>query len=84
MPDNNRLIILDTPAHIAAYQALARYHALKLEVKFPGMRHSRGSVMNLIKREYLPDSKARTKKAVLAEYETLLTECGILTPCAGV
>jgi hypothetical protein len=81
---DDKLIVLDTPAHIAAYQALARYHALKLEVKFPGMRHSRGSVMKLIKREYLPDSKARTKKAVLAEFHTLLTECGILNPCGGV
>lgn len=73
------IIVLDTPEQIEAYRKLTAYHALKLEVKIPGMRMSRGSVMLLIKREYLPDCTKRTKKGVLEEFEALLREEGVLS-----
>jgi hypothetical protein len=71
------MIVLDTPDGIAAFQAIRLYHALKIEVK-TGMTHSQGSVMNHIKQNYLPDSKSRTKKAVLDEFYSYLTAVGVL------
>lgn len=58
------------------FHDLQIYHALKLEVKHPGMRHSRGSVMNLARQKY--GIQKRTKAGVLAEVEAILRERGLL------
>lgn len=69
------MIVIDTPEGIAAFRYLQLYYALKLEVN-TGLRHSRGSIMNVIRKEF--GIKARTKKAVLEEYEEILRKKGIL------
>jgi hypothetical protein len=68
--------IIDTPEGIEAYRKLALRSMLKLEIE-TGLRHSRGSVMNRIISENLAISK-RTKKGVLAQYEKILKDQGIL------
>ncbi|MCP4166030.1 MAG: hypothetical protein GY759_09080 [Chloroflexi bacterium] len=45
-----------------AYQLLAWRKALQLEIK-TGMKFSRGSIMNMVKRRF-PDFKGRTKQAI--------------------
>lgn len=45
-------VILDTPEEISFFRLLQMKHALGIEIKVPGMRHSRGSIMNLINREF--------------------------------
>src|SRR5690348_7586121 len=57
VPMSDDLIIIDNPEGIEAYRKLSMWHMLKLEVQ-TGLRHSRGSVMNAIKREY-PQITAR-------------------------
>ena len=49
--------ILNTPEQIEQYRLLTLYHALKLETL--GLKHSRGSVYALVKKEFsLKGSKA--------------------------
>jgi hypothetical protein len=67
--------VLDTPEAIAAFRELQAYYALKLEVN-TGLRHSRGSVMNLLRERY--NIPYRTKAKVLAEVERILKEKGVL------
>jgi hypothetical protein len=70
--------MIDTPEGIRNFQKMRCYYALKLEVR-TGLRHSRGSVMNLILTNYMPECKKRTKKGVLAEFRTKLVNEGILS-----
>jgi hypothetical protein len=67
--------VIDTPEGIAAYRALAIYHALKLEVN-TGLSHSRGSVMKLAKQEF--GLSGNRKADVLAQLEHVLKQEGIL------
>lgn len=69
--------MITTPTGIEAYRLLSIYHALKLEVACPGLKHSRGSVMNLARKEFGID--ARKKAKVLEEVELTLKARGILT-----
>jgi hypothetical protein len=70
------MVALDKPEQIQAFAELQLYYALKLETT-TGLRHSRGSVMNLVRERYgIP---YRTKKKVLAELRTQLLERGILS-----
>jgi len=73
----DKTIIIDTPDKIQAFHYLQMYHALKLEVKCPGLRFSRGSIMELVRQEF--GIKPRTKVKVLAELTQILTEKGILS-----
>lgn len=68
------MIICDTPETINAFQMLATRSALKLEIL--GLRHSRGSVAQLVRR--LIGSKTKDKRALLAEFEEVLRNQGIL------
>jgi len=43
-------IMLNTPEQIEGFRLLTMYHALKLETL--GLKHSRGSVYALIKKEF--------------------------------
>lgn len=75
MSEGSQSFILDTPAQIEAWRMLSMYRMLKLEVE-TGLRHSRGSVMNVVRHEFgIP---YKTKKRVLAELEAILKERGIL------
>jgi hypothetical protein len=68
-------ICIDTPEGIAAYAALARYHALSLEVR-TGMKMSRGiNVAAIIRRE--TGLTATRKATLLADYAAWLSERGI-------
>lgn len=67
--------IIDTPEGIEAFAALQAFYALKLEVE-TGLRHSRGSVMKLIKQRY--GIEGNTKKVVLENYKHFLQDAGIL------
>jgi hypothetical protein len=69
------MTMIDTPEGIANYRKLQMYYALKLEIG-TGLRHSRGSVMNLIRREF--NIEARTKKQVLQEFGAMLQAEGLL------
>lgn len=72
--NDDRGIMIDTPAGIAAYRALALYHALKLETK--GLKHSRFNVAAIIRKDTgLPQRK---KIDLLAAYEKHLKDEGIL------
>ena len=70
----DRTIVCDTPESIAAFQALARYHAARLQLL--GLRHSSGrSVIALLKREHgLKGSNA----SVVEQYAAILRDAGIL------
>jgi hypothetical protein len=65
--------VIDTPDGIAAFAALQRYYALKLEIA--GLKHSHGSVYALIKRE---TGLKGNKQRVFEQYEVMLKEAGIL------
>ena len=67
--------VIDTSNGMSCFRFLQIYHALKLEVK-TGLHHSRGSIMNLARREY--DITKRTKKGVLVELYTIGLERGYL------
>lgn len=61
-------IVCDTPDKIFAFQLLAMRGALKLETL--GLKHSRGSVSNSVRR--FTGTRTRDKKKLLAEFESLL------------
>lgn len=69
--------IIDTPEGIEAFHKMQLYYALRIEVK-TGLKYSRGSVMKAIIAEN-PSITKRTKKGVLADYERILREQGVLT-----
>ena len=73
---NNSGFIIDTPEGIEAYYMLARYKALKLEIK-TGMSYSKGSVMNFLKEKH--GFKGGTKRVILRQYGDYLIERGIMT-----
>ena len=54
-----------TDEHIELFRLMAVASALALEVNYPGMRMSKGSVMNIAKR--ITGSPKRTKRGVLAD-----------------
>lgn len=78
--------ILDQPQQIHAWQLLAFYHMLKLEIK--GMHHSSGRRASVfIRRLLLKERKPapRNREDLLQEYEKYLVENGILViDLAGV
>ena len=66
-------MVFDTPEGINFFQLASRRAALKLEVA--GLRHSRGSVYALCKREYgLRGSKARVLEQMDAMIEKAIAE----------
>lgn len=69
--------VIDTPEGVSAYVQLSRYYALKIQAT-TGLRHSRGSVIKAIKKNY-PQIKGRTAQKVLEEYGAILREAGILS-----
>lgn len=58
--------ILDTPNQIELFHLLQMKYALKIEIS-TGLRHSRGSVLNLVNN--VLNTNLRTKKAALAALE---------------
>ncbi len=67
--------IIDTPEGIAAFRETQIYFALKIEAT-TGLRHSRGSVLKLVQKEY--GITARTKKQALRELYVILRNKGLL------
>ena len=67
-------IMIDTPEGIAAFRHLQVYYALKLELS--GLRHSRGSIYALVKREY---GFKGNKQRVFDQLDAHLREIGVLT-----
>lgn len=59
--------VLDNPESIQMYRLLTMYQMLKLEIK--GMKHSRGSVYALIKKEF---GLKGTKQNVLEQFGKLI------------
>ena len=60
-------MMLTTPEEIKQYRLLTLYHALKLETL--GLKHSRGSVYALIKREF---NLKGNKQNVLSQFGKLI------------
>ena len=67
-------IVIDTPEGIEAYRLLAIKGALKLETL--GMKHSRGSVYAMVKRDY---GFKGNKQKVYDQYVAMLIEKGIIS-----
>ena len=63
----NIMQVLDNPESIQMYRLLTMYQMLKLEIK--GMKHSRGSVYALIKKEF---GLKGTKQNVLEQFGKLI------------
>ena len=59
--------MLTTPEEIKQYRLLTLYHALKLETL--GLKHSRGSIYALIKREF---NLKGNKQNVLSQFGKLI------------
>jgi hypothetical protein len=57
--------VIDTPQGIAYFHMLQLMHALDLEVKHPGLKMSRGSVMKQVNKEY---GTTFTRKAQALEF----------------
>lgn len=68
-------MVIDTPDGINAYHLLAQRGAMKLEIL--GMKHSSGrSICAHVKRTH---GFTGNKQAVLAQFETLLRQEGIIS-----
>ena len=67
------MIVCDTPESIDVFRLLALRGMLKLESM--GMKHSRVNVYMAVKREF---GLKGSKKRVLAQFEDLLREKGVL------
>lgn len=78
----DKTIILDKPEQITAFAYLQVYHKLQLEVNHPNGPKWRFSPMNqaknILEQNGKPTTK-RTKKAVLAELETLLKDLKVIS-----
>lgn len=61
--------VLDTPNEIAVARFLSAYHALKFEVKHPGLKLARAPMVKFCRENY--GCKGRTKKQVLVEMEAI-------------
>jgi hypothetical protein len=70
----NQAIICDTPDKILAFQLLSIRSALKLEIL--GMKHSRGSVAQHVRR--MMSVRTRDKQKLLEIYESFLKAHGFL------
>lgn len=70
----NQDIICDTPDKILAFQLLSIRSALKLEIL--GMKHSRGSVAQHVRR--MMSVRTRDKQKLLEIYESFLKSNGFL------
>lgn len=68
--------MITTPEGMKAFHLLQMYYALKIQAT-TGLRHSQGSVINLVKSEF-PEIEGRTAKTVLREYGEILKKKGIL------
>lgn len=66
-------IMIDTSDGLAAFAHLQRYYALKLELT--GLKHSRGSIYALVKREY---GFKGNKQRVFDQLDAHLREIGVL------
>jgi hypothetical protein len=63
MSENDGSFVIDTAEGMAYFRALQMKYALKIEVA-TGMKHSKGSVLNLVNRTY--GQNFRLKKQALA------------------
>lgn len=79
----NETIVISGKEATSHFQTLSMRAALRIEVKFPGMRHSRGSVMMAVKRKF-PQFKGRTKKVILEQLEQYIVEKKFLFHCCRV
>lgn len=70
-------LILDQPWQIELYRLQSLKHALRLEIKHPGMRVVRGSLVNNVNQTLIRNgftkNPVRTKKAALKLLEEYIT-----------
>lgn len=64
-------VILETPTQLELFHLLQMKYALKIEIS-TGLRHSRGSVLNLVNN--VLNTNHRTKKAALTALEAHIGE----------